>query len=780
MHEKFAQAVLAAASLVLLAAPGSALASASITAATGGSSISADTAGGSFTGLAGPTISEGAVGDIGTSTIVLNAPSGFEFSTTTHGVTVTRTNPGTCSGQGNNVLKLSATGNGGSPSVNVTPATSSITVYVTQASAGNASLCAATLTWSGIAVRPTNGMPLASGNITKSGGSVIAGVTNGSTNFGALVEVAGAASKLAFTTQPGDAAYGSALSAQPVVKTQDQFGNTSTTGLAASKTVTLSVSSGAGSLQGTASLDIGTGTGNGTAAFSGLKVDTAGAGKRLTAAASGLTSAVSDSFTISQSPLTVSGVTAHNKVYDGTTTATLNIGSAALVGVVGADDVALDATGTSASFADKNVRTGKTVNTSGFALTGTAAGNYTLTQPTATANITPVALAVSADNKTKHFGGADPAFTSTTTAGSLIGGDLFSGALARDPGENPGTYAITQGTLSAGSNYSITFTPGTLTILNSMSFSTSVNTDGSLSATTTGSISATATSSGVSTTVDVPAGTVITGGSSWNGVLDLPEATTTFAAPSDSGFTDTVQSAIAIGAGDTPLTFDKGVRLRFAGQAGKLVGWSRSGTFHSITTACADNTQATNDGLASGADCKIANDGGGNLVVWTKHFTAFVVYTQTANPAPPVPAPAPAGGNGPIVGTFGLGQVLGASATGGQVLGAASSTVPSTSAYTFTRGLSFGARGQDVTELQKILITGGFLKIAAPTGYFGPLTRAAVKAFQKAHGIAQTGTVGPKTRAALNAGAPTADFISTLQQKLQNLLAQIKALQGAH
>ena len=57
-------------------------ASVTVTPATGGNAISADTTGGSYTALTGPVIAEGAVGDIGTAgtdTIILNAPSGFEF-----------------------------------------------------------------------------------------------------------------------------------------------------------------------------------------------------------------------------------------------------------------------------------------------------------------------------------------------------------------------------------------------------------------------------------------------------------------------------------------------------------------------------------------------------------------------------------------------------------------------------------------------------------------------------------------------------------------------------
>jgi hypothetical protein len=80
------------------------------------------------------------------------------------------------------------------------------------------------------------------------------------------------------------------------------------------------------------------------------------------------------------------------------------------------------------------------------------------------APITIVGLGVGADNKSKTYGSPDPALTYTLTSGSLSNGGSFSGSLARDPGENAGSYTIRQGTLTAGSNYTITFNNGTLTI----------------------------------------------------------------------------------------------------------------------------------------------------------------------------------------------------------------------------------------------------------------------------------------------------------------------------
>jgi|GEM_PF-4054367 len=54
--------------------------------------------------------------------------------------------------------------------------------------------------------------------------------------------------------------------------------------------------------------------------------------------------------------------------------------------------------------------------------------------------------------------------------------------------------------------------------------------------------------------------------------------------------------------------------------------------------------------------------------------------------------------------------------------------------------------GGEVTKLQKYLNGTGYLR-ASPTGYFGTMTLAAVKQFQKINGISQVGSVGPTTRA---------------------------------
>ena len=83
---------------------------------------------------------------------------------------------------------------------------------------------------------------------------------------------------------------------------------------------------------------------------------------------------------ITAAGLTVIGVTAADKTYDGTTVATLS-GTPNLNGVMGSDDVSLVTAGATASFADPAVGTNKPVTVTGYTITGADTNNYTLSQP---------------------------------------------------------------------------------------------------------------------------------------------------------------------------------------------------------------------------------------------------------------------------------------------------------------------------------------------------------------------------------------------------------------
>src|SRR3989344_4035318 len=62
------------------------------------------------------------------------------------------------------------------------------------------------------------------------------------------------------------------------------------------------------------------------------------------------------------------------------------------------------------------------------------------------------------------------------------------------------------------------------------------------------------------------------------------------------------------------------------------------------------------------------------------------------------------------------------------------------------QGLKRGDRGPTVNDLQKFLIDEGYLLIRLPTGFFGPLTEAAMRRFQDENGLPTTGRLDTETR----------------------------------
>lgn len=79
----------------------------------------------------------------------------------------------------------------------------------------------------------------------------------------------------------------------------------------------------------------------------------------------------------------------------------------------------------------------------------------------------------------------------------------------------------------------------------------------------------------------------------------------------------------------------------------------------------------------------------------------------------------------------------------------------------FSRDLSVGMSGSDVTSLQRMLVMRGFLAQSSITGYFGQQTQTALSSFQTQEGISGTGYAGPKTRAAIACEPPPATGTST-------------------
>lgn len=163
---------------------------------------------------------------------------------------------------------------------------------------------------------------------------------------------------------------------------------------------------------------------------------------------------------VSPKSITLTGLSGNNKVYDGTSSATVS-GSAGISGIVNSDVISLTGSGVY-SFVDKNVGFGKLISVSGFSLSGTKSGNYILTQPSLTANITAKNLTVTgAVAQNKPYDGS----TAATITGATLVGVISPDAVTVSGGgtfaqSNFGTGISVTANLSLGGtdagNYSIT------------------------------------------------------------------------------------------------------------------------------------------------------------------------------------------------------------------------------------------------------------------------------------------------------------------------------------
>jgi hypothetical protein len=164
-----------------------------------------------------------------------------------------------------------------------------------------------------------------------------------------------------------------------------------------------------------------------------------------------------------------SGISASNKTYDGTTTATLSGTNTIISGKVDGDALSVSATG---AFADKDAGSDKTVNISSITLTGNDKDNYALAtignQATTSANISKKDLSITADDKNVSY--RDPAPNYTASYSGFVSGESesnLSGSLSFScsytSSSNTGTYSIMPSGYTS-SNYNISYNNGTLTV----------------------------------------------------------------------------------------------------------------------------------------------------------------------------------------------------------------------------------------------------------------------------------------------------------------------------
>jgi len=156
---------------------------------------------------------------------------------------------------------------------------------------------------------------------------------------------------------------------------------------------------------------------------------------------------------ITPKTLTLTGLDVDDKVYDGSTAATIgSLGT--LSGIVGNDQVSLSGAEASAAFSDANAGTGKTVHVTGLGLSGAASGNYVLssTQADATADIARRVLTVAglAVNNKEYDG------TTAATVSNLDGLRLAGVVSGDDVGLDDEGLHVAFADANAGTNKAVT------------------------------------------------------------------------------------------------------------------------------------------------------------------------------------------------------------------------------------------------------------------------------------------------------------------------------------
>ena len=135
---------------------------------------------------------------------------------------------------------------------------------------------------------------------------------------------------------------------------------------------------------------------------------------------------------ITKKIVSVTGIQANDKTYDGTTNATFNYTDLNIDGKIGGDSLSVSATG---AFENKNAGNGKPVNITNIALTGNDKDNYQLdaTTGTSSATITPKQItSVNWSPSTLPYTGSPQAPTATLKSTDLVQGDSVNVSVGTD------------------------------------------------------------------------------------------------------------------------------------------------------------------------------------------------------------------------------------------------------------------------------------------------------------------------------------------------------------
>ncbi|MCJ7450795.1 MAG: hypothetical protein MUP58_03585, partial [Candidatus Nanohaloarchaeota archaeon QJJ-9] len=176
-----------------------------------------------------------------------------------------------------------------------------------------------------------------------------------------------------------------------------------------------------------------------------------------------------------------------------------------------------------------------------------------------------------------------------------------------------------------GNNVSIDFSESAKTKTENGEEVTEVNTTGNLKVTGLGNES-----------MEIPGNTTIKG-ENWDGKIKAPETKSepTVNPDPSPGFTVQTGKTIQVGSEKTSLEFSNAVRLVIPDEAGKKAGYIRPGDEEvtKIGMTCDENSQTWADSnlnlSTSEGECYTDAENGEDLVIWTKHFTEFLVYEET-------------------------------------------------------------------------------------------------------------------------------------------------------
>lgn len=328
------------------------------------------------------------------------------------------------------------------------------------ASTADKTLRRKTTVLSGVTTNPASGFPTLATEWDVFDTDVVSGL--GSHSSAALLANynnvdAGAATNLLVTGLSPSSSYSYVVRATSVNSTSANS-NTITVTTKGTSSVTLNSATAftySGSAQGPAFTFTGsTGTrsyaytGTGATSYSGTTAPITAGSYTVTATVAAdanfdVASSTPTAFTIGTKALTITGLSANNKTYDGSATATLS-GAPSYVGLVNSESFSVSGT-ESATFADATAGLDKPVTVTGYTA---PSANYNVTQPTGlTANIAK----------------ATPIITLAPSATSLVFGQtLASSTLSGGTASVPGTFAFTTPSTApaVGTNgQSVTFTP---------------------------------------------------------------------------------------------------------------------------------------------------------------------------------------------------------------------------------------------------------------------------------------------------------------------------------